>query len=91
MTNFEKIVEAIELKLEEVGKDNIDYGAHIDDRFCYDVYTHIESKHNVIWFTFDAIDCGNGFHIQDLKFEENEALPNLINKLQNYKFRAYGN
>lgn len=90
MTNFEKIVEAIELKLEEVGKDNIDYGAHIDDRFCYGILTYIESKRHSIWFVFDAIDCGNGFHIQDLQFEQNDALPNLINKLQNYKFIAYG-
>ena len=91
MTNFEKIVEAIECKLEEIGKDNIDYGAHIDDRFCYDCQAVIESKRHIIYFTFESYDWGTGFHIQDLQFEQNDALPNLINKLQNYKFRAYGN
>lgn len=90
MTNFEKIVEAIECKLEEVGKDNIDYGAYWEDRFCYNCSAKIESKRHIIYFTFESYDCGTGFHVANLQFEENEALPNLIKKLQNYKFRAYG-
>ena len=90
MTNFEKIVEAIELKLEEVGKDNIDYGAHIDDRFCYDCQAVIESKHHHIDFTFEAYDWGTGFKVENIHFNSGFALPNLTERLTNYKFRAYG-
>lgn len=44
MTTFEKIVEAVENKLQEVGKDNIDYGATIDNRFYYECQGLLKAK-----------------------------------------------
>ena len=84
---MKKLIEAIEEKMLEVGINNIDYSAEKDDRFAYDVYTYIESKNNVIHFDFSAYDCGSGFHVTHIKFEENLYLPNIIEKLNKTNFR----
>jgi len=84
---MKKLIEAIEHKMYEVGTDNIDYSAEKDDRFAYDVYTYIESKNHVIHFDFSAYDCGSGFHVNHIKFEQNLSLPNIIEKLNKTNFR----
>jgi hypothetical protein len=91
MTTFEKLVDAIERKLQEVGKNNIDYSDQIDDRFHYDCQGVIESKNRHIDFTFDAFDIGTGYHIDNLVFNSGFALPNITEKLTNYNFKSYGN
>ena len=84
---MKKIIEAIEQKIYEVGTDNIDYSAGKDDRFYYDCSAYIESKNNNIWFEFNAYDCGSGFHVNDIRFQSNSALPNIIEKLNKTNFR----
>ena len=84
---MKKLIEAIEEKMLEVGIENIDYSAEKEDRFAYDVYTYIESKNHVIHFDFSAYDCGSGFHVNHIKFEQNLSLPNIIEKLNKTNFR----
>lgn len=91
MTTFEKIVEAVENKLQEVGKDNIDYGATIDNRFYYECQGVIESKNHHIDFTFDAHDTGIGYYVDNVVFNSGFALPNITERLTNHNFRSYGN
>ena len=81
MKTFLEITIAIEEEMFKAGKESIDYSAEKDDRFVYDVYTYIESKNHVIHFDFSAYDCGSGFHVNHIKFEQNSALPNIIDKL----------
>ena len=87
MKAFEKLIEAIDEKMLEVGKDNIDYSSEKDDRFYYNCSTFIESKNHIIFFEFDAYDCGSGFHVTHIKFEQNLSLPNIIKKLNKTTFR----
>lgn len=84
---MKKIIEAIEEKMLEVGINNIDYSAEKDDRFYYNCSTFIESKNHIIYFEFDAYDCGSGFHVNHIKFEQNLSLPNIIEKLNKTNFR----
>ena len=83
---MKKLIEAIEQKMLEVGTDNIDYSAEKDDRFYYNCSTFIESKKNIIFFQFDAYDCGSGFHVSNIKFED-IWLPNIIEKLNKTNFK----
>lgn len=83
---MKKLIEAIEQKMYEVGTDNIDYSAEKDDRFYYDCSAFIESKNHIIKFEFNAYDCGSGFHVSDIKFD-NMWLPNIIEKLNKTNFR----
>lgn len=83
---MKKLIEAIEQKMYEVGHDNIDYSAEKDDRFYYNCSTFIESKNQIIYFQFDAYDCGSGFHVSNIKFED-IWLPNIIEKLNKTNFR----
>ncbi len=78
---MKKLIEAIEQKMYEVGTDNIDYSAEKDDRFYYDCSAYIESENHIIYFEFDAYDCGSGFYVTNIKFEQNLSLPNIIEKL----------
>ena len=87
MKAFEKLIDAIEEKMLEVGKDNIDYSAEKDDRFYYDCSAYIESENHIIYFEFDAYDCGSGFYVTHIKFEQNLSLPNIIEKLNKTTFR----
>ena len=87
MKAFEKLIDAIEKEMFKAGVESIDYSAEKDDRFTYDVYTYIESKNNVIHFDFSAYDCGSGFHVNHIKFEQNLSLPNIIEKLNKINFR----
>ena len=84
---MKKLIEAIEQKMLEVGTDNIDYSAEKEDRFYYNCSTFIESKNHIIYFEFDAYDCGSGFHVNHIKFEQNLSLPNIIEKLNKTNFR----
>lgn len=84
---MKKLIKAIEQKMYEAGTDNIDYSAEKEDRFAYDVYTYIEYKNHVIHFDFSAYDCGSGFHVNHIKFEQNLSLPNIIEKLNKTNFR----
>ena len=84
---MKKLIEAIEEKMLEVGINNIDYSAEKDDRFYYKCTTFIESKKHIIYFQFDAYDCGSGFHVNHIKFEQNLSLPNIIEKLNKTNFR----
>lgn len=84
---MKKLIEAIEQKMYEVGTDNIDYSAEKDDRFYYDCSAYIESENHNIWFEFNAFDCGSGFHVNDIRFQSNSALPNIIEKLNKTNFR----
>ena len=84
---MKKLIEEIQQKMYEVGTDNIDYSAEKDDRFYYDCSAYIESKNNNIWFEFNAFDCGSGFHVNHIKFEQNLSLPNIIEKLNKTNFR----
>lgn len=86
MKAFDKLVEAIENKMFEVGTDNIDYSAEKDDRFCYNCDTYIESKKNIIHFQFDAFDCVTGFYVDHITFQA-IALPNIIEKLNKTTFK----
>jgi hypothetical protein len=86
MKTFEKLIEAIDEKMLEVGKDNIDYSSEKDDRFYYNCSSFIESKNHIIYFEFDAYDCGTGFHVNNIKFED-IWLPNIINKLNKTTFK----
>lgn len=83
---MKKLIEAIEEKMLEVGINNIDYSAEKDDRFYYNCSTFIESKNHIIYFEFDAYDCGSGFHVNNVKFE-GIWLPNIIEKLNKTIFR----
>lgn len=87
MKAFDKLIEEIENKLFEVGVDNIDYSSHIDDRFNYNCASYIESKNNIIYFTFDAYDCCSGFNVSNIVFEDNYMLKNIIDKLKETTFR----
>jgi hypothetical protein len=87
MKAFRKLIDAIEDKMLEVGKDNIDYSAEKDDRFCYDCQTYVESENHLLNFTFDSYDLGTGFHVNNVKFDENIFLPNIIEKLNKTNFR----
>lgn len=87
MKAFDKLVEAIESKMFEVGIDNIDYSAEKDDRFKYNCSSLIESKNHIIYFQFDAYDCGSGFFVNNIKFDENEYLSNIIEKLNKTNFK----
>jgi hypothetical protein len=71
----------------EVGTDNIDYSAEKDDRFYYDCSAYIESKNHILYFKFDAYDCGTGFHVNDIIFQSNSALLNIIEKLNKTNFK----
>ena len=84
---MKKLIEAIEQKMLEVGTDNIDYSAEKDDRFYYDCSALIESENHILYFKFDAYDCGSGFHVNDIRFQSNSALPNIIEKLNKTNFR----
>ena len=83
---MKKLIEAIEEKMLEVGTDNIDYSAEKDDRFYYNCSALIESKNHIIYFQFDAYDCGSGFHVSNIKFDD-IWLPNIIEKLNKTNFR----
>jgi hypothetical protein len=83
---MKKLIEAIEQKMLEVGKDNIDYSSERDDRFKYDVCAYVESKKNFIGFEFDVADCGTGFHVTNIRFDEN-YLPNITAKLNRTTFK----
>jgi len=87
MKTFDKLVESIESKMVEVGTDNIDYSAEKDDRFKYNCPSLIESKKHIIYFQFDAYDCGSGFFVNNIKFDENEYLSNIIEKLNKTNFK----
>ena len=84
---MKKLIEEIEQKMYEVGTDNIDYSAEKDDRFKYGCVSYIESKNHILYFKFDAYDCGSGFHVNDIRFQSNSALPNIIEKLNKTNFR----
>ena len=84
---MKKLIEEIEEKMLEVGIDNIDYSAEKGDRFYYNCSTFIESNNHIIYFKFDAYDCGSGFHVNHIKFEQNLSLPNIIEKLNKTNFR----
>jgi hypothetical protein len=83
---MKKLIEAIEQKMLEVGKDNIDYSEAKEDRFTYDVCAYVESKNNFIGFEFDVADCGTGFHVTNIRFDEN-YLPNITAKLNRTTFK----
>lgn len=87
MKAFEKLIEAIDEKMLEVGKDNIDYSDEKDDRFCYGCYSFIETKNHLIEFEFNAFDCGTGFFVSNIKFDNNPDLQNIINKLNKITFK----
>ena len=87
MKAFDELVEAIENKMFEVGTDNIDYSAEKYNRFCYYCGAYIESKKNMIYFEFKVFDCGTGFYVNNIKFENNEYLPNIIEKLNKTTFK----
>lgn len=87
MKAFEKLIEAIEEQMHKVGVESIDYSEALEDRFTYDIYTYVESDNNVIHFDFSAYDCGSGFHVNHIKFEQNLSLPNIIEKLNKTNFR----
>ena len=83
---MKKLREAIEQKMYEVGADNIDYSAEKDDRFYDNCSSYIESKNHIIYFQFDAYDCGSGFHVSNIKFDD-IWLPNIIEKLNKTNLR----
>ena len=87
MKAFEKLIDAIEKEMFKAGVESIDYSAEKDDRFYYDCSAYIESENHNIWFEFNAFDCGSGFHVNDIRFQSNSALPNIINKLNKTNFR----
>lgn len=88
MSRLGKIIYAIDSKILEVGVESIDYSEEKENRFKYNIVTYIESKNNILYFTFDAYDCGSGFHINNLKFDEdNDNLKNLVNFLNKATFR----
>ena len=87
MKAFEKLIEAIDEKMLEVGKDNIDYSSEKDDRFFYSCYGFIETDNHIIYFKFDAFDCGTGFFVSNIEFYENSYLINIINKLNKTTFK----
>ena len=87
MKAFENLIDAIESKMLEVGTDNIDYSSEKEDRFKYGCYGFIESKNHLIEFLFDAYDCGTGFHVNNIAFDGNEYLINIIKKLYQTTFK----
>lgn len=87
MKAFNKLVEAIENKMFEVGINNIDYSAKKEDRFCYYCGAYIESEKHMIYFEFKVFDCGTGFYINNIKFDNNGYLPNIIEKLNKTTFK----
>lgn len=84
---MKKLIEAIEQKMLEVGIDNIDYSAEKDDRFKYGCVSYIESKNHILYFKFDAYDCGSGFHVNNIEFDDDCELKNIIEKLNQTTFR----
>ena len=87
MKAFEKLIDAIEEEMLKAGKESIDYSECLEDRFTYDIYSYVESGNNVIHFDFSAYDCGSGFHVTHIKFEQNLSLPNIIEKLNKTTFK----
>lgn len=87
MKAFKNLVDAIEIKMLEVGTDNIDYSSEKDDRFKYGCASSIESKNNSIYFNFDVYDCGTGFHFNSIEFDDNCKLKNIIEKLNKTTFK----
>jgi len=87
MKAFKNLVDAIEEEMFKAGVESIDYSEALEDRFTYDIYCYVESENNAIHFDFSAYDCGSGFHVTHIKFEQNLSLPNIIEKLNKTTFR----
>jgi hypothetical protein len=85
MKAFIELIDAIEEQMYIAGTESIDYSEAKEDRFTYDVCAYVESKNNFIGFEFDVADCGTGFHVTNIRFDEN-YLPNITAKLNRTTF-----